>query len=732
MISLRLASSIVVVALFAQGASATLLQSANFSIPTQNYNAAGSTGAQSANYQTFVDVGEPIIGISSEPAVTALAGHAYTLFFASGSASSSVPLVPAAPGTPSGAALGVSSISWTWAAAANASSYQVFRASGPRTLLGAPATTAFADVGLATNTAYGIVVDGLNASAVAGPLSAAATAYTLAAPPSGTAASQVQSTSATLTWSLNGNPAATLATVQRSTDDAAFASVYTASAAIFTDYSLLGCTTYYYRVRNANGSGIPTAFDVSLQLLTLSPIPSPATTFAAQSVGGGRIALSWTPSPTEGIVAYDLFYDAGAGSVNYGTPLATLSGSATSYLTAVLTSSAAYTFALRARHRCGVEETAGLFATAGAAATLASVRAAIVTPQDGRHIAGAGLSVVARLTSGSPAQVRRIIFQSRASGVGAAWTAMAAADVNHPNPAVSFPFLIHWNANSVGAGAYDLRALAVNVDGSSDTAPDAITVVVDPAAPDVNESAGSLVQSFYTSVTNNLLCGGGGANDPVVAITIPPGAVSNSTVSATVVTAPTLSANPPAGFSIVGGLSLRVTLSNGQSVFLGGDTALISFSYAGALPADAQIWALNENTGVWSKDFNTTVDPVNRVISGDSPHFTVFAVLTGDSPGSDLGGVRAYPTPYRPNSGNPDLGGGGTGIFFDRLPASAAIKIYTVSGQLVASFDASSPTGKVNWNARGDGGRDVATGAYFAVITSPGVKTATRTLLIIR
>jgi hypothetical protein len=112
--------------------------------------------------------------------------------------------------------------------------------------------------------------------------------------------------------------------------------------------------------------------------------------------------------------------------------------------------------------------------------------------------------------------------------------------------------------------------------------------------------------------------------------------------------------------------------------------------------------------------------------------FTVLAPSSGDTAAADTSQVRVYPIPYRPGSGNPDLGGGGTGIVFDRLPAVASIKIHAVTGQLVASFDASAASGSVKWDARNGDGRDVASGLYLAVITSPSGKTVTKKILIIR
>ena len=146
-----------------------------------------------------------------------------------------------------------------------------------------------------------------------------------------------------------------------------------------------------------------------------------------------------------------------------------------------------------------------------------------------------------------------------------------------------------------------------------------------------------------------------------------------------------------------------------------------------------QLYALNEATGLWSPVPDSSVDTAHKLVTGPINHLSIFTAFgSASSAASNLDSVRVYPIPYRPNSGNPDLGGGGAGIFFDQLPVSAAIKIYTVSGQLVTSFDASSTYGKVQWDARNGLGRDVASGLYIAVITSPGNKAVTKKILIIR
>ncbi|MDE2292266.1 MAG: hypothetical protein KGL53_09300, partial [Elusimicrobia bacterium] len=65
---------------------------------------------------------------------------------------------PAAPGTPQGTALGVSSVSWTWAASARAEEYKVLAAAGGA-VLAAPATTAWLETGLAPDSTAAVAVE---------------------------------------------------------------------------------------------------------------------------------------------------------------------------------------------------------------------------------------------------------------------------------------------------------------------------------------------------------------------------------------------------------------------------------------------------------------------------------------------------------------------------------------------------------------------------------------------
>lgn len=105
---------------------------------------------------------------------------------------------------------------------------------------------------------------------------------------------------------------------------------------------------------------------------------------------------------------------------------------------------------------------------------------------------------------------------------------------------------------------------------------------------------------------------------------------------------------------------------------------------------------------------------------------------------SDLSGVRVYPNPYKPNGGDSNHGvafnpsNPSSGIIFDTLTPSATIKIYTASGQLVRTLGPPNGSGAIQWDVLNDNGRDVATGLYLAIITSPGVSKSVKKVVIVR
>ena len=597
---------------------------------------------------------------------------------------------------------------------------------------------------LSPNTSYALRVQASGATGNSSAFLSLGSVYTLANPPSGTTFSNVLASSASISWALNGNPAGTSAEVERSTDSVTYPSSAAVTGTSYTDATLLGCSTYYFRVRNRNGDGATTSFDSVVRFVTSNTIPSPPLGLEADPLAGGRIALSWTPSPTEGVTSYRLYSDLGTGAVSYAAPFAVLPSSATSYTSGILVSSAAYTFALRAVHRCGVEETTGVFASAASTSALAGVRAVIRTPDSGKKVKGNSVSIVADLASGTPDQVSQVTFQYWPPG-GSGWVNVPAANVQHPNPDSDYPYVIQWDADADahGPGSYQLRAVAVDLRGSSDTAPSAsIISVVAGSDYDISESVrgdGKIQkdQVVNNAVSNTVVAGGATTGDPVVRVVVPSGAVGSSTVTVTLVSNPVIpSTTSPAGYALVGS-ALQVTLSNGMTSLNGTASLTLTYPESAALARDLQIQSYDPVSGAWSRIGSATVNTADRTVTASTPHFSLFAVVAGSAQG-DLSGVRVYPIPYKPNVGDPNQGrpyspsDQYSGIVFDRLPAEATIKIYTLSGRLVASLTETGSGGAVQWDARNGDGRDAASGGYFAVIASPGAKSVVKKIVILR
>jgi len=643
--------------------------------------------------------------------------------------------------------VGVSSISWSWSAGGTAvEDYQVY-ASSNGALLSSQSGTGFALTGLSTNTAYGIMAAGTDATGQG--LLAASTIYTLAAPPAGTSAAAIYLSSATLSWSLDGNPSYTTADVERSTDDATFVSQESSATASFTDQNLLGCTTYYYRVRNLNGDDVPTIYDSTVSFETLSSTPTPPSGLLALSQSGNRIELSWTASPAPYVTDYLVFYDSGTGTVNYSQPLATLPASATSYTTPVLTSSAAYTFGLRATNGC-VDSNTNVQAVAASTPSIGAVSADIAFPQSGMKVEGDRLTVLAGLAAGTPSQTKQVLFEYKASS-SSVWLNIPAADSERPNPAVSLPYYVHWDLSSLTPSTYDLRAVATDSSGNADAAPSSIAVSVLASGDlgyDVNEYSlsGNTVEQDdgVSNAAGATLESGDGSSAQIAKLVIPAGVFSASSVTVSMVNNPSDVPSAPAYQFTTIGAAVHITLSNGQSLLSGGQTAVLTLSYPDAdndgivdgtsVRASAlQIYAYNSSEGRWTQDFSSTLDSVNHLVSGNTPHFSYFALMAPLAASLDT--VRVYPNPYEPDGGNSDKGvpytpgNSQSGIIFDQLPSNSSISIYTITGRLVRTLSGS---GTIQWDARNGNGRDVATGGYVAVVSSPGLGSVIKKILIVR
>ncbi len=157
----------------------------------------------------------------------------------------------------------------------------------------------------------------------------------------------------------------------------------------------------------------------------------------------------------------------------------------------------------------------------------------------------------------------------------------------------------------------------------------------------------------------------------------------------------------------------------------------------GVRASTLRLYTLDENTAQWIAVPGSYVDTANHLVVGSIGHLSIFDAF-GTSAQNDLSSMRVYPVPFKPNSGDPNQGAPfspgnpSSGIVFDNMPAQVTIKIYTLTGKQVIELDSTSASGSLQWDARNADGRDVASGGYLAVITSPGVAKMVKKLLVIR
>lgn len=646
---------------------------------------------------------------------------------------STLPLPPSPPSAPYGHALGISSIAWNWSALGSAYGYKVYSASEHPVLLGSPVLPGYLQDELVPNTAYRILVAGVNISGEGLP-ALSTSAFTLAAPPVGVSAGVVHVTSATVNWALGVNPAGTMAEVYRSTDNYSFANVFAGPELTFSDTGLGACTTYYFKVRNLNGENIATAYAGPLSVFTGAFTPLAPDALGAVSLGGNKIAISWTPSPSPDIAKYNLYYDAGTGSPDYSVPLSVLPASATSYVTGVLVSSPAYIFALRAVNRCGVEEkNTSLLASAASVASITGVQAAIKDPHSGKRINGNRVTVIAEIVHGEEFQVSSVLFQYRPRG-GVTWSSINAANRNHPNPDLNAPYFVHWDVTVLPDGDYDLRAVAEDTSGNADPSAPFVTVAVGRTDADITETLladGDIKKEQAINNAVNSVVQSAAAEQPwITKVTVPSGAVTIATVTLSIVNNPRGAPVQTAELNPIG-QAAQIELSNGQHLFANDRSAEIVMTYRDedgdgvvdgtAIKAELlRIYSYDAAAGAWKGDLECRLDREKRQVIGATRHFSYFAIFAPMAAG--INGARAYPNPWKP-------GRGGTfdaaGVTFDGLPASALIQIFTIAGELVRELQVTAADAGVKvWDGRNTSGAKAASGVYIVLVRADGKKKA--------
>jgi predicted phage tail protein len=278
------------------------------------------------------------------------------------------PPVPGAPTDLSAAAVDTSTIDLSWTASAGVvDGYHVERSTTPGSGFAAVDTvaggiTVFQDTSLQSGTTYYYRVRGRNVSGFS-DYSAEASATTPVPPPpvpgapTDLAAVAIDTSTIDLSWTASAGVVDGYHIERSTTPGSGFAAVDTVAGdiTVFQDTSLQSGTTYYYRVRGRNVSGLS---DYSAEVSATTPVPpppvpGPPTDLSAAAVDTSTIDLSWTAAA--GVV--DGYHIERSLTPGGGfAPVDTVAGGITIFQDTSLASGTTYYYRVRARNVSGFSD----------------------------------------------------------------------------------------------------------------------------------------------------------------------------------------------------------------------------------------------------------------------------------------------------------------------------------------------------------------------------------------
>ena len=221
-----------------------------------------------------------------------------------------------------GTALSNSSIQFSWNPATGASSYQVYSSTSGQLIGSVPGSqNSFIETGLGINTA-GVVQVAAVTSAGQGPLSASATTYTLANPPSVPNPPVVSITNAGFTtlWGNNSNPPGTNYNIRvSSTSPTTFVLNLTTTAFSNVLTGQRPNTQYTITIAGVNNDGVKSAFQAFGSTFTAA---NPPINLSATSVGTSNIQVGWQANGDPAGTVYQVLYSTDNFVTNFSTAVA--------------------------------------------------------------------------------------------------------------------------------------------------------------------------------------------------------------------------------------------------------------------------------------------------------------------------------------------------------------------------------------------------------------------------
>ncbi|MDD5530801.1 MAG: T9SS type A sorting domain-containing protein [bacterium] len=511
----------------------------------------------------------------------------------------------------------------------------------------------------------------------------------------------------------------------------------------FHDKFLSNDTKYWYVVTSVDASGNESTFSDSIAVIPSDTFPPRRVSeFRANLLPNNGVRLSWVKSSSYDCAKYNIYTDNASGTINYGTPIATVFHPDTVWGHS-LAMDTTYIFGLRAEDVGGHEEkNENVVVTVGTISDTNKVKVNILTPYSGKRISGNRVTIFAGTLFWKPQwwkEIKCVRFEYK-SVDSANWKLVPSASSFFTNPDSSWPYFALWNISTLPEGDYKLRAVATDTSDMSDNTPSGIIITIDNKYPDEQEFWGITKIAAHSKretverMSYNVMILGSESESNITRITIPELALEENTSLVCVIKDPADS--PPTTPYLSTGTFRQIWLENGQQLLLGGLKSDISIPYVDtnfSFP-ETSLWMGRYNGTGWDP-IEYTVDTVSNIVYGKSNVLGTFFALLGPMTGTQEPDSKTTINDYKLFRSLPNPFSYGVSISYQiPIETKISLKIYDITGKLIKTLeDRICKPGyyKVQWDAKNTKGEKVSTGIYFYKFSTANF-TAVKKMVIVK
>lgn len=258
------------------------------------------------------------------------------------------------------------------------------------------------------------------------------------------------------------------------------------------------------------------------------------------------------------------------------------------------------------------------------------VRMTIANFVDGMALRGDAVTLLAEAFEGDPGAVDAVSFEARGAGTGGVWVVLGTS--------LKAPYALNWDADAYPIGAYQLRAVAVSLDGCVDSAAVVTEVTVSAEAPyhERVEAGVHTLTAPVSAATDTVLALRAG--ERFARIVLPAGAVAADDVLTAFF--PEASGFTPAlsDWQRDAGLYLDVSLQHHAGDFLNGKRATLAAGYPDADGDDlldgtdlrvSQLFLrfLPGPSASFVGLYAPSITRTERCVVGETAHFSTFGIV---------------------------------------------------------------------------------------------------------